>query len=128
MSALKETHVIIAGGGIGGAANALALARRGAQVTLFERTPEFGEVGAGLQIGPHGSRIWQEWGVFDEIIAQGVLPKNLVFRDAITAEVLTKVDLGRDFQRRYGGLYLSYTDRTCTPHSSPPPSAPARPW
>ncbi|MDH6284095.1 2-polyprenyl-6-methoxyphenol hydroxylase-like FAD-dependent oxidoreductase [Prescottella agglutinans] len=75
MSALKDTHVIIAGGGIGGiggiggAANALALARRGAQVTLFERAPEFGEVGAGLQIGPHGSRILQEWGIFDEALA-----------------------------------------------------------
>jgi 2-polyprenyl-6-methoxyphenol hydroxylase-like FAD-dependent oxidoreductase len=57
MSDLHGTHVIIAGGGIGGAANALALARKGAQVTLFERATAFGEVGAGLQVGPHGARI-----------------------------------------------------------------------
>ena len=59
MSNLDGTNVIIAGGGIGGAATALALARGGAQVTLFERVTEFGEVGAGLQAGPHGARILQ---------------------------------------------------------------------
>src|SRR5574340_1103943 len=106
MSDLKDARIPIAGGGIRGAANALPLAKKGAQVTLFERAPEFGEVGAGLQIGPHGSRILQEWGVFDEVIAKGVLPKNLVFRDAVTAEILTKVDLGHDFQQHYGGAYF----------------------
>src|SRR5574340_414092 len=105
MSDLKDARIIIAGGGIGGAANALALAKKGAQVTLFERAPEFGEVGAGLQIGPHGARILQEWGVFDEVIAKGVLPKNLVFRDAVTADILTKVNLGHEYQERYGGVY-----------------------
>lgn len=106
MSALSNSRIIIAGGGIGGAANALALARQGAQVTLFEKAGEFGEVGAGLQIGPHGSRILKELGVYDEVIAKGVLPKNLVFKDAITAETLTKVDLGREYQQRYGGVYF----------------------
>ncbi|QXF80947.1 FAD-dependent oxidoreductase [Rhodococcus pyridinivorans] len=106
MSDLKDARVLIAGGGIGGVANALALAQKGAQVTLFERAPEFGEVGAGLQIGPHGSHILQSLGVYDEVIAKGVLPKNLVFRDAVTAEILTKVDLGHDYQQHYGGVYF----------------------
>ncbi|CCW12545.1 Putative n-hydroxybenzoate hydroxylase [Rhodococcus aetherivorans] len=106
MSDLKDARVLIAGGGIGGVANALALALRGAEVTLFERASEFGEVGAGLQIGPHGSRILQALGVYDEVISKGVLPKNLVFRDAVTAEILTKVDLGHDYQQHYGGVYF----------------------
>ncbi|MFD3810744.1 FAD-dependent monooxygenase [Rhodococcus sp. NPDC058639] len=106
MSDLKDARVLIAGGGIGGVANALALALKGANVTLFERAAEFGEVGAGLQIGPHGSRILQSLGVYDEVIAKGVLPKNLVFRDAVTSEILTKVNLGRDYQEHYGGVYF----------------------
>ncbi|WP_216897265.1 FAD-dependent oxidoreductase [Nocardia alni] len=101
-----STHVVIAGGGIGGAATALALARAGARVTLFERAPEFGEVGAGLQIGPHGSRILESWGLLDEVLASGVQPDNLVFRDAITAETLTTVDLGPRFREHYGGPYF----------------------
>ncbi|MBS4103901.1 FAD-dependent monooxygenase [Tsukamurella paurometabola] len=98
--------VIVAGGGIGGVAAALALSRRGLEVTVLESAPEFGEVGAGLQIGPHGSRILREWGVFDRVVAEGVLPKNLVFRDALTAEELTRLDLGSGFQERYGGVYF----------------------
>ena len=35
-----------------------------------------------------------------------MVPGNLVFRDAITTEELTRVDLGRDFQARYGGPYF----------------------
>lgn len=106
MSKLDGTNVIIAGGGIGGAASALALARNGAQVTLFERAHEFGEVGAGLQVGPHASRILASWGLLDEVLADGVLPRNIVFRDAITAEELTKVDLGDEYRARYGGPYF----------------------
>ncbi len=106
MSSLSQSRVLIAGGGIGGAAAALALARKGASVTLFERSAEFGEVGAGLQIGPHGSRMLESWGLLDTALARGVLPGNLVFRDAITTEELTRLDLGADFQARYGGPYF----------------------
>ena len=106
MSNLKNARIIIAGGGIGGVANALALAREGANVTLFERAAQFGEVGAGLQVGPHGARILDSWGLLDEVLSQGVLPKNLVFRDAITAEVLAKIDLGTEYRARYGGPYF----------------------
>ena len=106
MSNLQDARIIIAGGGIGGAANALALARRGANVTLFERASEFGEVGAGLQVGPHGARILDSWGVLDDVLSRAFLPKNIVFRDAITAEVLTTIDLGAEFRARYGGPYF----------------------
>lgn len=44
--------------------------------------------------------------MLDEALASGVLPNNIVFRDAITAEVLTKIDLGKDFQQLYGGPYF----------------------
>lgn len=106
MAENHPTRVIIAGGGIGGVAASLALARIGAQVTVLEAAAEFGEVGAGMQIGPHGSRILRAWGVYEEVLERGSLPGNLVFRDALTAEELTRIDLGRDFQDRYGGVYF----------------------
>lgn len=106
MGELNGARVVIAGGGIGGAATALALAQVGAEVTLFERSIEFGEVGAGLQIGPHGARMLQSWGLLDEVLADGFAPKNLVFRDALTGETLTKLDLGEEFRARYGGPYF----------------------
>ena len=43
-------HVSIIGGGIGGLAAACALQRQGIGVTVFERNPELGEIGAGLTL------------------------------------------------------------------------------
>ena len=45
-------QLLIAGGGIGGLAAALAVARAGWQVRLFERAEAFSEVGAGIQLAP----------------------------------------------------------------------------
>ncbi|MFE9328589.1 FAD-dependent oxidoreductase [Nocardia sp. NPDC052278] len=105
-AALFNTRVIVVGGGIGGAAVAFALATKGAQVTVLEQKPELGEEGAGVQIGPHGARILQDWGLLEKLLELGVRPRSLVFKDALTAEVLTSVDLGSEFQRRYGGPYF----------------------
>ena len=44
---------LISGGGIGGLVTAYALAQKGFPVRLFEQSPEFREVGAGIQLGPN---------------------------------------------------------------------------
>lgn len=103
---LEGQKIIISGGGIGGAAGALALALRGADVTLYERAPEFKEVGAGLQIGPHGWRMLESWGLLDQIVAAGFLPEDMQFRDAITRETILTLDFDEEFQKHYGGRYL----------------------
>ena len=51
---LARLRTYVIGGGIGGLATALALAQRGADVTVLEQAPEITEVGAGLQISPNG--------------------------------------------------------------------------
>jgi 2-polyprenyl-6-methoxyphenol hydroxylase-like FAD-dependent oxidoreductase len=51
---IKNTHVAVVGGGIGGLAAALLLARAGAHITLLERVREPREVGAGLLLQPNG--------------------------------------------------------------------------
>lgn len=49
----KVTRAVIVGGGIGGAATALSLARLGIKVVLLEKAHEIGEIGAGIQLGPN---------------------------------------------------------------------------
>jgi len=44
----SELPVLVAGGGIGGLAAALALVRQGFSVQVFEQAPEIGEIGAGI--------------------------------------------------------------------------------
>ncbi len=101
-----SSTVVVVGGGIGGLAAAFALRTKGCDVTVLERATEFGEVGAGLQIGPNAARILQSWGLLDELLTHGVKPDNLVLNDAVSGQELTRQDLGEDFRKRYGATYL----------------------
>ncbi|WP_018297510.1 FAD-dependent monooxygenase [Corynebacterium lubricantis] len=111
MSAMKTNDlsgqkIIITGGGIGGASGALALALRGADVTLYERHNEFKEVGAGLQIGPHGVKMLDKWGLKEKAIEGGYLPDRMQFRDGITAEPILNMEFDEKFVEHYGAEYL----------------------
>jgi 3-hydroxybenzoate 6-monooxygenase len=101
-----STDVLVIGGGMAGLAGALALRENGAEVTLVERAPEFGEVGAGLQMAPNASRVLKRWGLLEKALEIGVQPKHLVFRDAVTGEELTRQTLGGEFEERYGAPYV----------------------
>ncbi|HCB59042.1 MAG TPA: 3-hydroxybenzoate 6-hydroxylase, partial [Arthrobacter bacterium] len=70
----SSTEVLVIGGGMAGLAGALALRENGAEVTLVERAPEFGEVGAGLQMAPNASRVLKRWGLLEKALEIGVQP------------------------------------------------------
>ena len=55
--------VLVAGGGIGGLAAALALTRQGFDVKVLEQSAALGEIGAGLQVGPNGFAAFDALGV-----------------------------------------------------------------
>jgi len=97
--------VLVVGGGIGGLSTAYALTRVGLDVRVLEQAPEFGEVGAGIQLAPNCTRILDEYGLLDEASSLGVVPDAMVMRDAIDGNELTRLDL-RDLERRYGFPYL----------------------
>jgi 3-hydroxybenzoate 6-monooxygenase len=97
--------VVIVGGGIGGLSNAVALTQAGLKVRVLEEAPEFGEVGAGLQIAPNCTRILADWGLLDEVISLGVTPDNIIMRDALDGTELTRLDLA-DTRHRYGSPYV----------------------
>jgi 2-polyprenyl-6-methoxyphenol hydroxylase-like FAD-dependent oxidoreductase len=103
---VTSTDVLVIGGGMAGLAGALALRENGAAVTLVERAPEFGEVGAGLQMAPNATRVLKRWGLLEKALEIGVQPKHLVFRDAVTGEELTRQTLGGEFEERYGAPYV----------------------
>jgi len=96
---------IVVGGGIGGLSAAFALTRKGLSVRVLERSAEFGEVGAGIQIAPNCTRILNSYGLLDEAIALGVRPDSMLMKDALDGTVLTRLDL-KDMERRYGTPYM----------------------
>ena len=90
---MSEEPIIIAGGGIGGTAAALALAHQGRTVHLLEQSSEFEEIGAGIQLGPNVYRMFKTLGLIDEIDATAVRPEALVMRDALDGRIITRVPL-----------------------------------
>ena len=106
MAASERLPTLIVGGGIGGLATALALARRGRPVHVVEKSPEFGELGAGLQLAPNAMAVLDRLGVADALAAHAVHPRRLVWMDALSAERITEIDLGDAFRRRYGHPYV----------------------
>lgn len=107
MTRKRLEQVVVAGGGIGGLAAALACARRGVSVQLFERAPQLSEVGAGIQIGPNVTRILQAWGLGDALVQVAAFPRQLQARDARTGQVLGSLRLGERAQALYGAPYAT---------------------
>lgn len=101
----SRPDVVVVGGGIGGLAAAFALSLKGVSVRVLEQAPEFGEVGAGIQLAPNCTRILHELGLLEDLQRLGVMPTDMVMRDAVDGEELTRLDL-KDLRRRYDFPYL----------------------
>ncbi len=109
---MSARPVLVLGGGIGGLAAALALAKKGRRVRLFEQAAELREVGAGIQLGPNVYRMFEVLGLFEAIERWSVHPDNLIMRDAITGEEVTRLPVGSEaFRQRFGGYLYGVIHR-----------------
>lgn len=99
---MSERQILIAGGGIGGFAAALALSQKGRAVHLIEQAEEFGEVGAGIQLGPNVFRMFDVLGLTEAINDVAVFPDAMGMMDALTGEPVTRIPLNtNDFRARF---------------------------
>lgn len=98
--------MLIAGAGIGGLTAALALAARGIAVEIHEAAPDFTELGAGLQIGPNGTRVLFALGLEHGLRRIARRPRALLLRDAMSGALLARMPLGDAAEARYGAPYL----------------------
>src|SRR5882724_7719349 len=104
-SSRNKKPVVIAGGGIGGLAAALALARKGFKSTVLEQAPQFGEIGAGIQIAPNA------WHALDALGVGGLVKKDAVFiermlmMDGVSGEKIIDIPLDKRFAKRFANPY-----------------------
>jgi salicylate hydroxylase len=105
VSASADAPVIVAGGGIGGLAAALALAQRGFRVEVLEQASEIGEIGAGVQLAPNAFAAFDALGVGAQARARAVYTDRLVMMDAVDESVVAEIPTGDAFRARFGNPY-----------------------
>jgi len=98
--------IVIAGAGIGGLCAALALAKRGFEVAVYEQSLQLGEVGAGLQLSPNAMHVLEALGVAAHVKAKAFRPKSAVMRHFQTGKTYFTVPLGDIATQKFGADYL----------------------
>ncbi len=101
----ESNPILIAGGGIGGLAAALGLARKGRRAVVLEKAAELGEIGAGIQLGPNAFHAFDRLGAGDAACAIAIHIDRLRLTDAVGGGEIAHMDLGEDFRARFGNPY-----------------------
>ena len=97
--------ILVAGGGIGGIAAALALTRRGFAVKVLEQAAVLGEIGAGVQLGPNAFAAFDALGIGDRARRGAVHTDEMVMHDAIDETLVGRIPTGQAFRTRFGNPY-----------------------
>jgi 2-polyprenyl-6-methoxyphenol hydroxylase-like FAD-dependent oxidoreductase len=97
--------ILVAGGGIGGLAAALALARQGLDVKVLEQAGTIGEIGAGIQLGPNAFSAFDALGVGERTRSQAVYTDRLLMMDAVDESEVACIPVGEAFRERFGNPY-----------------------
>ena len=101
----SDLPVLVAGGGIGGIAAALALVRQGFRVQVFEQAPEVGEIGAGIQLGPNAFHAFDALGIGQKARNRAVFTDYMVMHDAVDGYQVGKILTDEAFRQRFGNPY-----------------------
>jgi salicylate hydroxylase len=105
MANSNRAPVLVAGGGIGGLAAALALARQGISVKVLEQASRIGEIGAGIQLGPNAFCAFDALGVGPRARESAVYTERLLMMDAIDESEVANMPVGDAFRERFGNPY-----------------------
>ena len=98
--------VAIIGAGLGGLTCALALARSGVRVQVYEQAPQLAEVGAGITLSPNASRVFIHLGMEAGLRRLGVVPPKQITQNLQTGAVLVERERGDGVEVQYGAPYI----------------------
>jgi len=105
MTSSRNAPVLVAGGGIGGLAAALALSRQGYHVKVLEQAPQIGEIGAGIQLGPNAFAAFDALGVGERARGRAVYVDRMIMMDAVDESEVVNLPLDEPFRERFGNPY-----------------------
>lgn len=100
-------RIAIIGGGIGGLTLALALRREGIEAVVHERAPQFGRVGADINLTPNAVRALDPLGVGEHLRTEAARPRFRISRDGYTGEETSRLPMSDAAEEAYGAPQLT---------------------
>ena len=102
---MKNVKIIVVGAGIGGLSATLALKRAGFKVVVYEASPEIGEIGAGLSLGPNCTRLLTHLGLNESLKPNICYRTRGTVRNGVTNELLLAAYKGGTAEDVFGSPY-----------------------
>ena len=106
MATTARDPILVVGGGLGGAAVALALALNGFRVRLIEQAPEFGVIGYGIQLGPNAFHMFDRLGLSESVLKQSIIPNSLLMLDLVDGAIIARIPTRASFVERFKHPYI----------------------
>src|SRR6185437_3619115 len=104
----RPLSIAIIGAGLGGMAAALSLRHAGFEVEVYEQAARFGEIGAGIQIGPNASQLLQRIVPPGRLARDAVRPVAVHQRRWDDGRTLQRAPLGEEIEAAYGAPYYHF--------------------
>jgi salicylate hydroxylase len=101
----SDRKVLVIGGGIGGLAAALALAKQGIRIELLEQADRIGEIGAGIQLAANAFAALDALGVGQAARDRAVFTDQMILKDAVDTRDVAVVNVGAPYRDRFGNPY-----------------------
>lgn len=92
---LENIEFTVLGAGVAGLAVSMALAQRGAKVTVLEQADAIREVGAGLQISPNGAAILRALGLEAALTTVATRTQAVHLRDGYSGDSVVRLDVAK---------------------------------
>jgi salicylate hydroxylase len=102
----RNIRVAIIGAGLGGLAAAGALRQHGIEVAVYERAPNLGEVGAGIQLGPNAVKVLRALGIEQALRPIASEPVNYVSLAWDDARLRYREPMKGPVAAQFGAAYL----------------------
>ena len=99
-------NIAVIGAGIGGLAAGLCLAKKGFEITIFEKSNLKGELGAGIQLSPNSLRVLFSLGMERSLRSNSSYSEFIAIRDWKDGALIKKNPLNPDSEQTYGYPYL----------------------
>ncbi len=107
MSNCISAPVLVLGAGIGGLVTALACSQQKIPTVIWEKSLDFKELGAGIQLGPNATKVLAQMGLAQELKALASVPQKLVFYNAKNGSTIFQRELASKIEQQFGAPYYT---------------------